>query len=286
MLKLILGIAVVFVMFHLLRAVLLMVNFTQEDFYMHVVSYVALPDIHHFGARFWTLLTYGWLPGRWDVIDFWAVVSNLIWVWWFATPVQMLIGNKQVIPIFFYSLIMGGIFYLAAQFLPGSLFVGRAVLMGPQAGILGMGIAALTLEPRYRYFIADRFSIPLWVAVTIFCVLVFIGEYNQPLMLFFLGGGALMGFLYIKMLRAGYRPGDWMTGIFEKMESMVTPKPQASWERHSKKRNEVLNKIHESKHSATQRRVDEILDKINQKGYNSLTAEEKNILMNASKGKQ
>jgi len=29
--------------------------------------------------------------------------------------------------------------------------------------------------------------------------------------------------------------------------------------------------------------VDEILDKINQKGYNSLTAEEKDILLRASK---
>jgi hypothetical protein len=35
--------------------------------------------------------------------------------------------------------------------------------------------------------------------------------------------------------------------------------------------------------NVTQQRIDDILDKINQKGYNSLTQEEKDILSRASK---
>jgi hypothetical protein len=40
---------------------------------------------------------------------------------------------------------------------------------------------------------------------------------------------------------------------------------------------------YEPKQASMQKRVDEILDKINQKGYDALTQAEKDILTNASK---
>ena len=41
--------------------------------------------------------------------------------------------------------------------------------------------------------------------------------------------------------------------------------------------------MYEAKHGITQSRIDEILDKINQKGYNSLSKEEKEALLRAGK---
>jgi hypothetical protein len=101
--------------------------------------------------------------------------------------------------------------------------------------------------------------------------------------IFMLIGGGFAGFLYVKALQAGYRPGGWIYAIKARLEGLVTPSPDAEWKRHSKTRNKMLDKIYEPKHGISQKRIDDILDKINQKGYNSLSAEEKDTLMRAGK---
>ena len=68
-----------------------------------------------------------------------------------------------------------------------------------------------------------------------------------------------------------------------KVESLVTPDENAEWKRHNKTRSKMLDKIYEPKNGISQKRIDEILDKINQKGYNALSKEEKDILMRAGK---
>jgi hypothetical protein len=98
-----------------------------------------------------------------------------------------------------------------------------------------------------------------------------------------LAGGALTGFLYIKLLKAGYRPGEWIYSVTAKVEGLVTPDENAAWKKNSKKRNEIINRAYEPKNGISQKRIDDILDKINQRGYNSISAEEKDVLMRAGK---
>jgi membrane associated rhomboid family serine protease len=238
---------------------------------------IGLPPVHSFSDKFWTILTYGWVHG-----GFWDLFTNMIWLYAFGSVVQMLVGYRQVVPMFLYALIVGGVFYELAQLLPGGFFAARAYVFGAQAAVVAMAVGALTVAPGYRFHLTPTFSIPLVALVCIFLFLVVISSNLEGPYLFLLGGGALTGYGYIKLLQNGYQPGGWVYGMVDSMNRMATPDEDMP-AKQGKKRNQVLNKVKPTRQDSLQKRIDEILDKINQHGYDSLTAEEKEVLLKAGK---
>ncbi len=278
-LQLIVACATAFISYHLCRIVLLIVEAQPETFPRIFTQNLALPQLELYAHKWWTVFTYGWIHN-----GFWELFSNMIWLYAFGSVVQMLVGYKQLIPMFTYSLIAGGIFYELCQLIPGAEFATSSYLFGAQAGVTGVAVAALTLSPGYRFYIGDRFSIPIVVMTCIFFVLIIMKTNLHVPSLFLLAGGASMGFIYVKVLQAGYRPGTWIYDMFDKMERSVTPDERANANK-GKKRMDVLEHLKQPKQTSIEKRIDEILDKINQKGYASLTKEEKDILTNAGNDK-
>jgi membrane associated rhomboid family serine protease len=253
----------------------------ETPFNTYFIQNIALPPLSSFKAHWWTFITYGWFHFN----GFWELLSNMLWLYCFGSVVQMLVGHKQVIPLFAYSIITGGIFYLVAQLLPGEWgkiphVVG---LLGPRAALMAMAAAAITLTPKYRFYLTETFSIPIMVAAGIFAALMILGSGFYLPIIILLAAGAGTGYGYIKLLQAGYRPGEWMYIFKKKVESLVTPDENAVQNRRNRSRYGNFNKQYEPKQGITQKRIDDILDKINQKGYNSLSAEEKDTLMKAGK---
>ena len=84
----------------------------------------------------------------------------MLWLYCFGSVVQMLVGPRQVIPLYAYCLVAGGALYLLAQFLPGAWGKIPAVigLVGPRAGLMGMTVAAVTLTPKYRVLPYRKFQ--------------------------------------------------------------------------------------------------------------------------------
>jgi membrane associated rhomboid family serine protease len=276
-LHIIIASSVAFVLYHGIRVIMLMAGITAHDFNTFTVPQVALYTLPTFKTHFWTLLTYGWLHN-----GFWELLTNMLWLYCFGNLVQVLIGYKQVIPIFIYSTVGGGVFYLLSQFIPRSAFVAPYYLIGSQAGLTGMTAAAVALAPDYRFFLGDRFRIPIMAVAGIFLFLMLLNTHFIAPQLFLLAGGALSGLGYMLLLRKGYRPGAWMYGMFTKLENITSPDETVLNERRNRKREQAQKRL-EARQQITQLRIDEILDKINQKGYNSLTSEEKDILNKASK---
>ena len=278
-LKLIIFSALLYVMFSLTWGVMLLLYQSENNFSTYFIPSFALPAIAGFKAHWWTIFTYGWIHYP---HGFWELVSNMWWLYCFGSVVQMLVGDKQVIPLYIYCLFTGGVFYILGQFLPGAWGTCPPYILGPRAGLVGLAAAAITLTPKYRFYITETFSIPILVVAGIFAALMILGSgYWLPVILMMAGGG-LTGFAYIRFLQAGYRPGGWMYTLKGKVEGLVTPDENAEWKRHNKTRSRMLDK-YEPKHGITQKRIDELLDKINQKGYNSLSSEEKDTLMRAGK---
>ncbi len=254
----------------------------EANFNIYFISNLALPAVAIYKAHWWTLLTYGWFHFN----GFWELFSNMLWLYCFGSVVQMLVGPKQVIPLYAYCLVAGGACYLLSQLLPGEfgktpIIVG---MLGSRAGLMGLAAAAITLTPKYRFYLTDTFSIPIMVVAGIFGVLMIMGSGFYMPVIFLLAGGAATGFIYIRLLRAGYRPGDWMYNVSGRVESLVTPDENAERRRQNKQRKDILSRVYEPHSGISQKRIDDILDKINQKGYNSLSSEEKEILMKAAKG--
>jgi membrane associated rhomboid family serine protease len=253
-------------------AVGMIVNLSADKFNEFFLPNLGLPHLAQFPQKWWTIFTYGILhfPN-----SFMEMLSNMLWLYMFGSVLQMLVGKKHIAAVFFYSILMGGVFYLLAQLLPGDLGNCPPLILGPRAGIMGMCAATITISPKYRFYLSDTFSVPIMAVVGVFGVLTIIGTgYWVPMIAMVVGGG-LMGFAYIKLLQAGCNPSQWIYSIYGMMERSVTPGQNIK-----NKGNRIK---FEPSHNNTQQRVDELLDKINQKGYKSLSKEERDFLTNAGK---
>ncbi len=270
-LKLVFFVAGAYITLALTWATFMIVNTTGDAFDHYMIPNISLPVVSQLGAKWWTIFTYGFfhVPN-----SFMHMLSNMLWLYMFSSVVQMLVGKQQIAPLFVYSLLAGGVFYSATQLLPGSAGIAPTYMMGPRAGMMGMCVAAITLSPKYRFYLSETFSIPMAVVAGIFALLMLLETgFNLPLVAM-VAGGALTGFGYVKLLRAGYRPGAWVYSLRNKMEQSVTPGPSSG----------KGNRSGGNTVSVTpQQRVDEILDKINRKGLKSLTNEEREILKKAGR---
>lgn len=253
---------------------------TAEEALIIVRPQVALPELQHYTAKWWTIFTYGWAHD-----GFWAWLTNMIWLYSWGSMVQMLVGHRQVIPMFVYALLAGGVFFLLAQFLPGAAFHEVPFLLGCQSGVMALAVAGITFAPRYRFYLGPNFSIPIGVIAVIYLVLAVINTNLNPTLLLSLAGGGLTGFVYVRLLQRGNRPGEWIYDLFSRIENSVTPDEHAGWKHQKKRRSHVLSKSQEHAHGISQRRIDELLEKIHKEGYNALTREEKEMLLRASKEK-
>lgn len=278
-LKLIFFISGAYIMLAVTWAIVMLVYTSSDNFNNYFIPYIALPRLADVASYPWTILTHGifHFPN-----SFMELVSNMLWLYCFGSVLQMLVGKKQIVPIYFYSVIAGGLFYLLAQFIPGNLGNCPPYIMGPRAGLAGICAAAVTITPKYRFYLTETFSIPLAVVAGIFTVLMIMGTGFYLPVIFMLLGGGLLGFLYIKLLQAGYRPGEWMYAFGNKMESLATPGKEAMM-KSDLRRKGVLISLNNNQPVSTEKRIDDLLDKINQKGYKSLTTEEKDFLSRAGK---
>lgn len=276
-LKIIIAFGVCFVFYKLTWAIMMVAGANPATFQGLFTDNLAMPAVQDYLYKFWTVITYGWIHN-----GFWMLFTNMIWLYAFGSLVQMLVGHKQVIPLVAYSIIVGGLFYQLSQFLPGDYFNGRSYMFGAQAGVVGLSVAALKLAPDYRFYLTDTFKIPLVVIAIVFYVLQVMNANvnHEGAPLFMLIGGAAMGYGYIKLLQSGVQPGAWMYGAVERINDSFEPDDTAAGNRKGSRRGKVMANVKKGS-SGIQNRVDEILDKINQEGYNSLTEEEKKILMKA-----
>jgi membrane associated rhomboid family serine protease len=255
---------------------------TPEFFYTHVVQWFELPSgLTKFSERPWTFLVY-----MFTEVGVMRLISNMIWLWAFGYILQDLAGNDKMIPIYIYGGLLGAVFFITAHYVlpPLATVRGSAGLLGANAGVLAVAMATTALEPGYRFFRQIRGGIPIWVLMGLYVLIDFAGvaKFSAAYSLSHLGG-ALAGFLFVVFLRKGKDGSVWMNKSWNWFINLFTPPPS--------KQDAVKDKIfyntgntkpYVKTPNLTQKRVDEILDKINNKGYHFLTDEEKDFLKKAA----
>ena len=96
--------------------------------------------------------------------------------------------------------------------------------------------------------------------------------------------GALFGFLYIKMLNSGTDVSKIISSIQEFIENILKPKKKTPFKKvHKNKANSSSTSFTKKEKSMDQKKIDDILDRISQSGYDSLTKEEKEFLFKVGK---
>lgn len=266
-----------FITYHLARVTLIVFGFTGTAAEAAVAPFVALPNLAAFPAHFWTLFTYGWAHN-----GFFEWVSNMIWLYCFGNAIQMLVGYRQVIPIYAYGLLGGGVLYLLSQFIPAMHVQLPVPLITGQPGVMALLAALIILAPKYRFYIGENFSIPLLVVAAVYLLLTAI-SFRNPAHLMLNLGAATTGALLMLAIKRGMNPGGWAYSLSGRIGSIGTPNEYAQSQRSDSRRNRAINTFPPASKNSADKRIDEILDKINQRGYNSLSKEERELLLRASK---
>ena len=251
----------------------------QGRFFNDVYMNLAMPaNFKEFLYKPWTLLTHMFYHH-----DIWHIIGNLLWLWMFGYLFHDLMGNKPIIPLFIYSAFGGAVaFMLAYNFIPVLKSI-HPNMVGASGGIMGIVVATTMLAPGYRIFPMLNGGIPLWVITVIYLIidLALMPVSNTGGHIAHLAGG-FTGFLFIVSLRRGF---DWSIGMnrfFDWVNNLFNPnKPK------KKIKEQLFYKSQRRPYTKTpnlsQQRIDEILDKINMHGFDSLTSEEKELLKKASK---
>ncbi len=230
----------------------------------------------------WTLLTYAVMHQ-----DFFHILFNMLNLYWFGQIIREYLGDRRLVSLYVLGGLAGAVFFLLAfNFLPVFRPGLGIPVIGASASVTAIIVAAATLLPDYTFmlFIIGAVKIK-WIALVVVLIsLAGINGGNPGGEITHLGG-ALLGFIFIKQMKAGrdmgqpvVAVGNWLGRLFQPRPAMkVTHRSTVAAPRATAM---VAGK---SGPSATPpEEVDLILDKISRSGYESLSKDEKQKLFRAS----
>ena len=225
----------------------------------------------------WTLLSYSFFHAGFFHLFFNMVVLNFsgrIFLTFFS--------QKQFLGLYLLSAIFAGIVFDAIYFLLGQ----NTSIVGASGAIMALLVATATYAPFMNLRLLLIGNVRLWQFASVILLLDFIQIFAENT-----GGhiahlaGAFFGFIFIKSLQNGIDLSRGVTIVLDFSTNLF-----------STKKSTPFKKVHRNYHSPTekktpkivlkdksQQQIDEILDKISQSGYDSLTKEEKEFLFKVGK---
>ncbi len=275
--------AVFFLTLLIIKTAISVNDHSDTAFFSKVLPWFQLPaGISRLWERPWTLITY-----MFSDVEVFRTLSNMLWLWAFGSILQNFTGNKKLIPVYLYGGFAGALFFVAATYsIPSDkVNIASASLLGANAAVMAVAVAATLIAPTYRFFRHIRNGIPIWVLTIIYVLVDLAGVADKPTAFPIAHiGGAAAGFLFVKLLENKIDASIWMNNLYHWFINLFNPtkgkkyKPIKEKVFYNTGNRQPFNKTS----NVTEQRVDEILDKINQKGYDHLTKEEKEILKRAS----
>ena len=240
-----------------------------------IPTWIALSsDFGTFIRTPWTLITFNFFHA-----GFLHLIFNLMVLHFSGRLFSTYFTDKQLLGVY----VLGGIFS-GVTFVLSYIFIGKeGLLVGASGAIMAILIATATYAPFMLLRIPLIGIVKLWhVAFVILLVdLIQMPLDNTGGHLAHLGG-ALFGFIYIKLLQSGKDFTKPFTTLLDTFANLFKPKKKTPFKKvHRNTTKKVVNSFTEK--DITQKQIDDILDKISKSGYDSLTKEEKEFLFKAGK---
>lgn len=258
----------IFILIMLLRAILFIFSGGQVPAFFHILTNgLSLGNTWKLILfRPWTVITHMFLH-----LTFFHILINMLYLFWFGRVLENLLGPRKILNIYIASGLTGALLFFIFS---GLLYEGRVFALGASAAVMGIAVAAATMTPDHEFQLLFIGRVKLKYIVLFLVLLDFImipamsnsGGHVAHL------GGALMGYLYIRLLYKGIDLGE------------INLKPRIK----RPKFHVYINEEKKAERMQTgpqevQDRIDAILDKIRHEGYENLTQEEKDFLYEASK---
>jgi membrane associated rhomboid family serine protease len=225
----------------------------------------------------WTLLTYAFFHYGFLHLFFNMMVLN------FSSRLFLtFFTQKQYLGLYFLSAIFASLCFVLSFF-----FLGKSSLMvGASGAIMAILVATTTYQPLMQIRLLLIGNVKLWhiTAVILLLDLLQIRMENTGGHIAHLGG-ALFGFIFIKLLQNGIDLSKIVSSIIDFFANLFKKKPSTPFKKvHVNPKKPAQNRPSKIvTKDKTQQQIDDILDKISQSGYDSLTTEEKEFLFKAGK---
>lgn len=227
------------------------------------------------GFQVWQLFTYMFMHG-----GLMHLLFNMIALWMFGMELENVWGSRKFLTYYLACGLGAGL----ANLLLAPLFTTTGPTVGASGAIYGVLIAfgmMFPTRPIFVYFllpIQARYFVLMYIALELYAG---VTGTSDGVAHFAHLGGAAVGFVYILI--------DQRRMPFEKLWTQTvnrfTPSERVNEFSYLHKNVEDAQYHDVGNHEgqANQEQIDEILDKISQSGYKSLTEEEKKLLFDASK---
>ncbi len=271
------------IVFLVLRMISLFAFLSASDFNVqHFISYpyfiLALPSgLSNLLYHPWTIITYGFTH-----FELFHLIFNMLWLFWIGSILTDFLGNKKILPVYMMgSWFGGGLYILFYNIFPYfNNVVDQSSCIGASAGIMAIIVAAAVLIPDYTimlfiWSIRLKWLAAIFVGIDIISIN-FSGNAGGHIAHL---GGALFGYIYIASYRNGNDLSLWFNKAADAIVSVFSgrKKMQVTYTRTEAKPSVRKKEIDK------QKKIDSILDKISKSGYESLSAEEKEILFKESR---
>lgn len=240
-----------------------------------IPTWIALSsDLGTFIRTPWTLVTFNFFH-----YGFFHLIFNLIVLHFSGRLFSTYFTDKQLLGVY----VLGGIFS-GITFMLSYIIIGKAgLLVGASGAIMAILLSATTYAPFMLLRIPLIGIVKLWHVTFVILLIDLIqlpldntGGHIAHL------GGALFGFLYIKLLQSGTDLSKGISMILDFFVNLSKPKKKTPFKKvHRNTTKKTVNSFSEK--DITQKQIDDILDKISKSGYDSLTKEEKEFLFKAGK---
>jgi len=250
--------------------------------YEQLMSRFAVPtSLKAFLYQPWSIFTYSTTE---VFSNFFRLLSNMVWLFFYAQILKLYTRDAVIIPIFIYGTILGAIGFLVFCAIPSFAQLQVMPLMGAHNGIIALAMAATVIAPSYKILPQIRGGISLWIVTLIYLLInvssvaVVGAGYGVGLLL-----AAMVGASFSLLLKKDIDITDWMNNLWQKLRLFFV-KPV------KKTAKEVVfyktgnRQPYNKEPIVTAEKIDQLLDKINEKGIGALTAIEKEILRKHAEG--
>lgn len=233
-------------------------------------DFLSLPsEITMFLCRPWTIVTY-----MFTQYNFLHILFNMLCLYWFGQVLLLTLSDRHLLWLYLVGGVFGGVFYLLIYNLLPTFSSVAATLCGSSASVLAIMVAAALRSPDYEMNLLLIGAVKLkWIAlVAIVMAVIGIGGNNSGGEIAHLGG-VFAGILFGVMLRRGKDITKVGIGFSNKRTNVAK----------TRKINASRTATVMTNHRDDMTRLDELLDKIKQSGYKSLTRKERDELEGLSK---
>lgn len=240
-----------------------------------IPTWIALSsDLGNLVRTPWTLITFNFFHAK-----FLHLFFNLLVLHFAGRLFSTYFTDRQLLGVY----ILGGVFSGIIFVLSYILIWKSGLLVGASGAIMAILLSVTTYAPFMLLRIPLIGIVKLWHVTFVILLLDLIqlpldntGGHIAHL------GGALFGFLYVKLLQSGTDLSKGILFVLDFFANLSKPKKKTPFKKvHRNTTKKVVNSFSEK--DITQKQIDDILDKISKSGYDSLTKEEKEFLFKAGK---